>query len=287
MEKDKLRKTIELIAIFLLSSFHFSAIGQDNTYNIFALAYTGNYKMPASQVAVGSTANDSITGCAMVWLLKGNNGRIILVDAGFIDTVQFPFFSDYVRPDIVLQKVNINPSDITDLIITHPHFDHIGGIELFPNAMLWMQKDDFDYFVNTAWQKNGMTVGLNKKDVPKLIEKSIEGKLTLVKGDSIEIVPGVRVFIGSKHTYESQYILVNGTSGNTIIASDNIWYYYNLEHLLPIPLTFDSEGYVNSMKRMKRLVSDINLIIPGHDALIFSKFPKVTDRVVRIENKNK
>ncbi|WP_276503511.1 N-acyl homoserine lactonase family protein [Terrimonas pollutisoli] len=287
MRKVKSLGTFKLITVLLLTVFHFNSFGQDNTYNIFALAYTGYNKMPVSQIAVGATGNDSITGCAMVWLLKGNNGRIVLIDAGFTDTAQYPFFSDYVRPDIVLQKINITPEDITDLIVTHPHFDHIGGIDLFPNAMVWMQKDDFDYFVNAAWQKNGFTTGLNKKDVNKLIQKSIDGKLTLVKGDSIEIIPGIKVFIGSRHTYESQYILVKGTSGNTIIASDNIWYYYNLEHLLPIPLTFDPKGYVNSMVRMKRLVSDSALIIPGHDALIFSKFPKVAEKVVKIEMKSK
>lgn len=283
MKKYQFPKAFGLMIIVLLTAFHFTAIGQANTYDIYALAYTGSNKMPVSQVAVGATANDSITAIAMFWLLKGNNGHVILVDAGFTDTSQFPFFNNYVRPDIVLQKINVNPGDITDLIITHPHFDHIGGIDLFPNAMLWMQQEDFDYFVNDAWQKNGVTVGLNKKDVPKLIEKSIDGKLTLVKGDSIEIIPGIRVFTGSRHTYQSQYILANGTTGKTIIASDNVWYYYNLEHLLPIPLTFDPDGYVTSMKRMKSLVSDSRHIIPGHDALVFSVFPKVTDGVVKIE----
>ena len=59
------------------------------------------------KIAVGSKANDSITGNAMVWLLKGNNGRIILVDAGFTDTAQYPFFNNYIRPDIVLKEINI------------------------------------------------------------------------------------------------------------------------------------------------------------------------------------
>jgi glyoxylase-like metal-dependent hydrolase (beta-lactamase superfamily II) len=288
MRKDNSYKTFKLITIPLLIVFYFHSFGQKNTYDVFAFEFAGNWNMPASEIAVGATTKDSVHGSAMIWLLKGNNGRIVLVDAGFTDTAQYPFFNNYVRPDLVLQKINVKPGDITDLIVTHPHFDHIGGIDLFPNAMLWMQKDDFDYFVNTAWQKNGFTDGLNKKDVFKLIQKSIEGRLTLVKGDSIEIIPGIRVFIGSRHTYESQYVLVNGTSGKTIIASDNIWYYYNLEHLLPIPkFTFDPKGYVNAMIRMKTLVSDNELIIPGHDALIFSKFPKVAERVVKIEMKSK
>ena len=79
-------------------------------------------------------------------------------------------------------------------------------------------------------------------------------------------------------------MLVNGTSGKTIIASDNIWFYANLKYLLPIPhYTFDPIAYVNQMKRMKTLVSDIKLIIPGHDAAVFTNFPKITEGVVKIE----
>jgi glyoxylase-like metal-dependent hydrolase (beta-lactamase superfamily II) len=274
-----------LIAVFQLLYFH--GFGQKAIYEIYALEFAGNSSIPASEIAVGASTNDTIQGSSIIWVLRGANGRTVLVDAGFTDTAEYPALN-YIRPDLVLEKINIKPEQITDLIVTHPHFDHIGGIDLFPNAMLWMQKNDFDYFIETAWQKNGFADGFNKKDVFKLIQKSVDGHLTLIKGDSIEIIPGIRVFIGSKHTYESQYVLVNGTSGKTIIASDNIWYYYNLKYLLPIPkYTFDAKAYVNAMIRMKTLVSNTELIIPGHDALMFSKFPKVADRVVKIEIKNK
>ena len=121
-------------------------------------------------------------------------------------------------------------------------------------------------------------------DVPKLLHKNLDKKLTLVNGDSIEILPGIRVFTGSKHTYESQFVLINGVSQKTIIASDNVWFYYNLEHLLPIPtFTFDPVAYVNSMKRMRLLVPNTKFIIPGHDKIVFSKFPKVSDGIAKIE----
>lgn len=281
-------RVISLIIVQLFFLFHFHSFGQESVYDVFALKYSGpGKKWGASEIAVGATTRDTIESSSIIWLLKGNNGRMVLVDAGLTDTAKYTQLN-YTRPDLVLKKINVEPEDITDLIVTHPHFDHIGGIDLFPNAMLWMQKDDFVYFMQTAWQKDGFAEGFDKKDVFKLIQKSVDGHLTLVKGDSIEIIPGIRVFIGSKHTYESQYVLVNGTSGKTIIASDNIWFYYNLQHLLPIPkYTFDPNAYVNAMKRMKTLVSNTELIIPGHDELIFSKFPKVADGVVRIEFKNK
>lgn len=109
-----------------------------------------------------------------------------------------------------------------------------------------MQADDFNYFAGTAWQPQGFKDRSGSMDVLKIVQKNLERKLTLVKGDSIEIIPGIRVFIGSKYTFEFQYVLVNGTSGNTIIASDNIWFYANLKYLLPIPhYTFDPVAYVN------------------------------------------
>ena len=276
---------VRLLICILFICFHFNGYSQKATYEVYALEFAGNWNIIATDIAVGAPTKDSIKGSSMIWVLKGNNGKIVLVDAGFTDTAQYKA-SNYTRPDLVLPKIGLRAEDITDLIVTHPHFDHIGGIDLFPNAMLWMQEKDFNYFVSTAWQKGGISDGLNKKDVIKLIQKSIDGHLTLVNGDNKEIMPGIRVYIGSKHTYESQYVMVNGTSGNTILASDNIWYYYNLKHLLPIPkYTFDAKAYVDAMKRMKTLVSNVELIIPGHDAMVFSKFPTIADKVVKIELK--
>ncbi len=273
-----------LLLLFSLASFHL--FSQQNIYEIYAIEYEKTDWRPlVSEIAVGATAKDTLQGNMTIWLLKGDNGKKILVDAGFVH--QNPH-KNYTTPDAVLQKMGLKPEDITDIVLTHPHWDHIGGIHLFPNAMVWLQEADFNYFVGTAWQPKGFADGFDKKDVLKIVQKNLDGKLTLVKGDSIEIMPGIRVFIGSKHTYESQYVLVNGTSGKTIIASDNIWFYANLKYLLPIPhYTFDPVAYVNQMKRMKTLVSDVNLIIPGHDADVFKRFPKVTEGVVKIETGKK
>ena len=56
-------------------------------------------------------------------------------------------------------------------------------------------------FVGSAWQKNGFHEGFYKEDVKMIVAKNLEGKLTLIKGDSILIFPGIRAFIGSEtHT---------------------------------------------------------------------------------------
>jgi glyoxylase-like metal-dependent hydrolase (beta-lactamase superfamily II) len=254
-------------------------------YQVFALKYIDGQNIPAQRMVVGANPNDSIQLCYMFWFLKGDNGRNILVDVGFIDTSKTGI-KNYVRPDLVLQRINIYPSDITDIIITHPHNDHIGGINLFPKAKVWIQKDDFDYFVGEAWQENGVSKGFQKNDVRNIIEINLQGRLILIKGDNIEIIPGIRAFIGSKHTCENQYLLVNSNSkaNKILIASDAIWFYYNFKNLLPATLCMDSKAYVEAMKRMKTLVTNPDFIIPGHDDLVFSKFPKIKEWIVQIGN---
>jgi glyoxylase-like metal-dependent hydrolase (beta-lactamase superfamily II) len=77
-----------------------------------------------------------------------------------------------------LAKVALKPEDITDIILTHPHWDHIDGIGLFPKAHIRMQKDDFGYFVGAAWQKgnngnNGDNGGFSPRDVRMIVDLNL------------------------------------------------------------------------------------------------------------------
>lgn len=279
-----MKKLIFFLA-FIIECLSLSGQNMD-TYQVYALNYTGNAYSAANNWAVGANEHDSIQICAMVWLLKGGDGKNILVDAGYIDTMKTDF-KDYIRPDSLLKKMNLNPSDISDVIITHPDNDHIGGISLFPDSKIWMQEEDFNYFVGMNWQSDSLKRFDNKPDVRRLIEINLQGRLKLINGDNIEIFPGIRVFTGSKHTFENQYLLVNSNSRDNkiLIASDAIWVYYNLDNLVSIPwAVLDQAAYVEAMKRMKRLVTDPKLIIPGHDAAVFTRFPQITDRIVKIGN---
>lgn len=280
-----MKKGLITLLLILLCFYGYS---QSTSYEVYTIRFGGPWFAKLSEIAADASEKDSIEGCQMFWLLKGN-GKNILVDAGYllneIGTSAYNNYpvNNYIRPDSALLRIGIAAKDITDIIITHPHFDHIGGIGLFPSAQLWMQQDDYDYFVGKAWQKNNINEGFYKEDVKDLVTKNLDGKLTLIKGDSIEIFPGIRTFIGSKHTWESQYLLVTTKADKVIIASDNCTFYYNLEHLVTISKnTFDTAAYVQQIKRMRILQPNLNLIIPGHDALVFSKFPKVAEGIVKI-----
>lgn len=259
---------------------------ETNEYQVFALRFCVKGKIQAKEWIIGASQNDSIDVGNFYWLLKAPNGRNILVDAGFIDSSNTT--KNYIRPDSVLQQLNISSQEISDIIITHPHSDHIGGISLYPNARIWMNLDDYEYFIGPAWQPGGYSKGLNKLDVLNIKTIKSQGRLRLVKGDNIEIMPGIIAFTGSKHTFQNMYLLINSNSekNKILLASDAIWFYMNLDKELPISICFDTATYVNAIRRIKNLVSNSNLIIPGHDNNLFSRFPKVNDFIVSIKESN-
>lgn len=262
---------------------------QTDTYDIYALKFgeRSNY-VKIEELAVGEKSGDSTKVYFMFWLLKGkDNGKIILVDAGFTeDAAVDPEKISFTSPEKLLSEVHVKPEEVTDIIITHPHWDHIGGISLYPNALVWIQEEDYTDFVKE--RKNPEAIGFNPKDIQKVLDRRVGGTLRIIhmngKRDQV-ILPAVTVFsAGSKHTAGSQFIMVNNGKQNVIIASDNCKYYRNITKLLSSPATSDQKAYIRNLKFMKQLVlGDPDLVIPGHDPLVFTKFKKVGKDVVEIK----
>ena len=277
---------MKLITLTLFLSLHqfFPFSQKSDEYEVYAVKYLDAGKHPASDAAIGGKETDSIHSYFMVWLLKGSNNKYILVDAGYNDTSKVAS-PKYTRPDLVLKRLNISTDEISDIIITHAHWDHIGGITLFPKAKIWMNKEEYRYLTGEVWQEGAKTRGFKKQDARNILEANLQGRLKLVEGDDVEIMPGIRAYIHSKHSFENMALVVNSNSekNKILLASDAIWFYYNLDHLLSNTLVIDSAAFVKNLKRLKTLVPNPKLIIPGHDALIFSRFPEVAEGIVKIE----
>jgi glyoxylase-like metal-dependent hydrolase (beta-lactamase superfamily II) len=279
-------KNLVLLPVLLLCTALLTR-AQTPTYKVYAIRFAeSTYPFTIADWAKGGP-KEPVKINFMVWLIKGSNGRNILVDAGFIndtdDAKEFKLIN-YIRPDSAILNAGLKPENITDVILSHPHWDHIDGIHLFPNARVWMQKEDYNYFVGAAWQKDGDKGGFNSRDVEKIVDVNLAGKLTLVNGDNQEIIPGIKVYTGSRHTFNSQYVGLQVGKNKVIIASDNIWIYYNLEHMLPANGgTLNATGYIKAMQRMKTLASGVKYILPGHDAQVFSKFPVAVNGIVEIK----
>jgi len=253
-------------------------------YTIEAIRYGTIPQFSTSGLVVGAPAGEKLDIALIFWLVRGGN-RNILLDTGFhrqqwIDQYKV---TDYIRPDEAVRLAGVEPDKITDIILSHAHWDHMGGIDLFPNATVWIQKDEFAYYMGPAWQRGGQHGGIDPEDLMNLLRRNTQGKLRLIDGDDREILPGIRAFTGARHTYASQYIRVEGTP-SYVLASDNCYLYRNLETKTPIP-TFeasDHEANVKALERMISLAGAPERVIPGHDPLVFTRFP-TQGRIAKIK----
>jgi glyoxylase-like metal-dependent hydrolase (beta-lactamase superfamily II) len=261
-------------------------------YEVFAIRYASIPDFPVNALIAGADAQRKFSIAMTVWLIRGN-GRNILVDSGFYRPQFFQQFkvdafmkaSEAVgQPGIMpAGQPALTPEDITDVIITHMHWDHADGMDLFPKARIWLQKDEYTYYTGEAWQGPRTHGGIEPDDVLAAVKLNLAGHVSLVNGDAQEIFPGITCYIGGKHTFQSQYVSVNTKAGAVILASDNMYLYENLEKHVPIAQTLDAASNLRAQDRMKQLAASPRLIVPGHDPAVFEKFPKVSERVVRIE----
>jgi len=155
--------------------------------------------------------------------------RNILVDCGIGDKEDSRFRDRFkvapYRLDTELSRLGLKCDDITDVIATHFHFDHIGGLTRldssgklnarFPRARLWAQKRNWAH----AWKPN-------EKDRASYLQNNFalydsDSRLELLDGEE-EILPGIRVQVSEGHTIGMQHPLVFDSSRSLLYCADII-----------------------------------------------------------------
>lgn len=252
-------------------------------YSIEAIRFADSPGDSVAEMVIGAPEHEKIDSVYAFWLIRGK-GRNILFDTGFHRGRWFEEWTveDYLRPDAAVRLAGVNPEEVTDVIISHAHWDHMGGIDLFPKATIWIQQEEYRYYTGEAWQPSGDHDGIDPDDVRELVRINTEGRLRLVVGDDREILPGIRAYTGARHTYASQYLRVE-CNPPVILASDNVYLYRNLTTHSASATFSDADHAANvaAQRRMLELIGSPDRIVPGHDALQFQRFP-TEGRIARI-----
>ena len=252
-------------------------------YDVHAIRYGTLAQFPVASLVAGADPSRRMDIALMVWMIRNpNNDRIVLMDAGFYRDKFITRWKpvDYVRPSAALEPLDVRPAQVTDIIVSHVHWDHLDGADLFPNARIWIQRSEYEHHVDSAGRPLRSTI--DSLDARMLDDLRRAGRVQLVDGDSVEILPGIRVFTGGRHTFASQYATVATASGTIVLASDNAYLYENFDSRRPIAQTLDSSSNLAAQARMLRLAGDIRRVVPGHDPAVFTRFPEPGGGVARI-----
>ena len=163
-------------------------------------------------------------------LVEANGPRRVLVDTG-VGTDWSPKLADIYGVDherwqleTSLAQHGLTPGEITDVILTHLHFDHAGGATQlvdgdqtpsFANARYWVQKR------NLAWAEHPTDKDRASYLSSNWVALQREGVLELLDGPG-EWAPGIELFLSEGHTTAMQLPIISGEEGKLIYCADMI-----------------------------------------------------------------
>lgn len=139
-----------------------------------------------------------------------------------------------------LQDLGLSPADITAVAVSHTHPDHIGNVELFPKAMLYVQKAEYD------WPgANGAPRFMPEHPVTRL-----EGNFDVFGDGSVVIVatPG--------HTPGHQSLMVRlATTGVVVLTGDAVHFKSNWDNRRVPAMNVDKDQTLASMETLSGLLT--------------------------------
>lgn len=256
---------------------------QAPVWRIHAIRYGTLPAFPVRALIASADSTRTLDIAMAFWLIQGPGRRQALLDAGFYRDKFIERWkpADYMRPDSALQRFGVSPDSITDVIVSHVHWDHMDGADLFPRARVWIQRAEYEHYVKDDGTPADRAI--DSLDARMLADLNAAGRIRFVEGDAREIMPGVTAYLGGRHTYASQYVAVRAAKGKIVLASDNVYLYENLEKDLPIAQTLDAAANLAAQQRMRRIAGNVRRIVPGHDPAMFTRYPAVGKGAVRIE----
>ena len=281
--QQRILGTLLALAVSLVTPANAPVAGQVNeSYEVYAVRYA-HTPFPESSLVSGGDKSKTIDIAFTFWVAR-NAQRVVLVDAGFTREkfIQSWKPQDYVQPTEALKAgLGIAPDEVTDLVLTHVHWDHADGADRFARARIWIQREEYEHYVGANGEALDRAID---PDVAKMLAQlKAAGRVTLIDGDAQQILPGIKVYTGGKHTVASQYLGVQTRGGVVILASDNAYLYQNLERHVAIAQALDASSNLAALERILTLASAPRLIVPGHDPAVFERFPKPGHGVARIE----
>lgn len=212
---------------------------------------------------------NNLCNCSCRSLLIETNDRKILIDTGIGDKLT----EDYAKHQHLngddtlmdsLAQINVKPEDITDIILSHLHFDHCGGttkynekgeVEIvFPNAKIWVSKTQWD------WANDP-----NPREKPAYLPENLEpleksGQIQFIE-ENMFLTPDIEIRIFNGHTVGLLSVFMNIGERRLVFAGDLI-------PALPyIRLSFTAAFDINPLLSITEKTNFLNELCENGDIL--------------------
>lgn len=240
-------------------------------YEIFALRYATVERRASNTYLVWQGADHPVPLDFFFWAVRGA-GRTIVVDTGFSAySAQKRKRPRRRAPVDLLRQIGIAPETVSDVILTHLHFDHAGNTDVFPMATFHLQTREMTFVTGAAMSHHLLREHYEVEDLAAVLRLVHAGRVRFHDGEG-EIAPGIDVHLAEGHTAGMQAVRVSTQRGPVVLCSDAVHYYANIERENPFPAVADVVAELNSYRRLMALAGDLDHLIPSHDPEVLKRF---------------
>lgn len=243
----------------------------NDTYNVYAVKYAERDARRGEHFIGGDPHDTPMPMDYFVWAVIGPD-RTWVVDTGFGELDASTRGRRLVRTVTeALATVGVDAAAVTDVIITHLHYDHVGGHGEFPQARFHLQDREMAFATGRHMTRRALNHAFTASHIAAMVMLVHEGRVVFHDRDD-ELAPGLTVHHVGGHTDGLQVVRVRTETGWLVLASDATHYYENLEAARPFPIAFDIGAMLEAFDTLERLADRPELIVPGHDPLVFDRF---------------
>lgn len=155
---------------------------------------------------------------SFVFYLIETENKKILVDVGCDDGAGFEM-SIFCKPALVLENYGLKTSDITDVVITHAHHDHIAAIGSYANAVIHIQENEYE---------------VGKKHIPAGFKvHTFDDEFLLCNGVIVRNIGG--------HSYGSSIVICHSAQKDYILCGDECYVKACFERQIPTGASYRPE----------------------------------------------
>jgi len=213
-----------------------------------------------------------------IWVVR-DGSRTIVVDTGFDQTEGDRRGRKVARhPVEALALAGVDAQRVTDVVVTHLHYDHAGTLDSFPEARFHLQEAEMAYATGPCMCHQHMRIPFTADHVCQMVKNVYSGRVQFYDGDG-EIAPGVTVHKIGGHSRGLQSVRIATPKGPVVLASDATHYYENFEQGRPFPIVVDLEDVLAGYARHVALAGSRRRVVPGHDPLVLQRYPALDPRL--------
>ena len=244
----------------------------EDIHDVFAIRYAHHDRRSPENFLHGDPHDVLQPLAYFVWAIVGPSGTFV-VDTGFDRAMADTRGRRLLNPvGEGLKTIGIDPDTVSDVIVTHLHYDHCGNHDLFPRARYHLQDVEMAYSTGRCMCHPEIRIPFEVDDVVAMVRKVFDGRVVFHDGTD-RIAPGITVHHIGGHSKGLQCVRVKTRRGHVVLASDASHLYAHFTEGRVFPITYSVAETLEGYTTLRKLADSLDHIVPGHDPQVLDRYP--------------